>query len=106
MDELRQEIRLARSLAAGGVIGINIMVAARQFADIVHTAIEEGIDLVVPGAGFSRECVWNGKGIEYSDRSGWVVDKAAKISESLGASAIVVEGKEAGGHLGTLEPCA
>ena len=80
-DELRYEIRLARSLTSG-IIGINIMVAARGFSEIVKTAIEEGIDLVVAGAGFSSV-------------------KLAKISQRLGAAAIVVEGKEAGGHLGT-----
>ncbi|HWR38664.1 MAG TPA: nitronate monooxygenase [Patescibacteria group bacterium] len=99
-DELRYEIRLARSLTKG-VIGINIMVAARVFADIVKTAIDEGIDLVVAGAGFSRDVFGLGKG------SGTPIVpivssvKGAKISEVLGAAAIIVEGKEAGGHLGT-----
>lgn len=55
-DELRYEIRLARSLTKG-IIGINAMVAAREFAGLVKTAIEEGIDLVVAGAGFSRICL-------------------------------------------------
>jgi NAD(P)H-dependent flavin oxidoreductase YrpB (nitropropane dioxygenase family) len=99
-DELRHEIRLARSLTKG-IIGINIMVAARQFAGIVHTAIDEGIDLVVAGAGFSRDVFGMGK------ESGTPIVpmvssvKAARISEKLGAAAVIVEGKEAGGHLGT-----
>ena len=38
-DELRYEIRMARSLTKG-VIGINIMVAARKFSEIVTTAID------------------------------------------------------------------
>lgn len=102
-DELRKEIRLARSLTKG-IIGVNVMVAARQFADLVKIAIEEGIDLVVPGAGFSRDVFGLGK------ESGTPIVpmvssvKAAKISEKLGASAVVVEGKEAGGHLGTDKP--
>ena len=54
-DELRNEIRLARSLSEGGIIGINMMVAGRAFPVMVKTAIEEGIDLVVAGAGFSRD---------------------------------------------------
>ena len=37
-DELRYEIKLARSLT-DGIIGINIMVAASDFAGIVHTAM-------------------------------------------------------------------
>jgi nitronate monooxygenase len=102
-DELRKEIRLARSLTKG-IIGVNIMVAARQFADLVKTAIEEGIDLVVPGAGFSRDVFGLGK--ESGTPIVPIVSsvKAAKLSEKLGASAIVVEGKEAGGHLGTDKP--
>ena len=53
-DELRSEIRLARSLTKG-IIGINIMVAAREFSGIVKTAIEEGIAIAVAGARFPRQ---------------------------------------------------
>ena len=100
-DELRHEIKLARNLSPHGIIGINVMVAAREFKGIVTTAIEEGIDLVVAGAGFSRDMFAWGKA------SGTPIvpivssAKLAKISQSLGASAVVVEGAEAGGHLGT-----
>lgn len=102
-DELRYEIRLARSLTKG-IIGINAMVAARQFAGLVKTAIEEGIDLVVAGAGFSRDVFALGK--ESGTPIVTMVSsvKVAKISEKLGAAAVVVEGKEAGGHLGTDQP--
>ncbi|MEG6584082.1 NAD(P)H-dependent flavin oxidoreductase [Dendrosporobacter sp. 1207_IL3150] len=103
LDELRYEIRLARSLTKG-VIGINAMVAARQFADLVKTAIDEGIDIVVAGAGFSRDMFGMGK--ESGTPIVPIVSsvKLAKISEALGASAVIVEGKEAGGHLGTDQP--
>lgn len=100
-DELRHEIKLARKLSPHGIIGINVMVAAREFKGIVTTAIEEGIDLVVAGAGFSRDMFAWGKA------SGTPIvpivssAKLAKISQALGASAVVVEGAEAGGHLGT-----
>ena len=100
-DELRHEIRLARKLSPKGIIGINAMVAAREFKGLVITAIEEGIDLVVAGAGFSRDMFAWGK------ESGTPIvpivssAKLAKISQTLGASAVVVEGAEAGGHLGT-----
>jgi NAD(P)H-dependent flavin oxidoreductase YrpB (nitropropane dioxygenase family) len=99
-EELRYEIRLARSLTAG-IIGINIMVAARKFSEIVKTAIDEGIDLVVAGAGFSRDMFGLGK--ESGTPIVPIVSsvKLAKISQRLGATAIIVEGKEAGGHLGT-----
>lgn len=55
-DELRKEIRLARKLTGGkGIIGINAMVAAREFLGLITTAAEEKIDLIVAGAGFSRD---------------------------------------------------
>ena len=100
-DELRYEIQLARKLSPTGIIGINAMVAATQFAGLVKTAIEEGIDLVVAGAGFSRDMFAMGK------ESGTPIvpivssAKLARISEGLGAAAVIVEGSEAGGHLGT-----
>ena len=99
-DELRYEIRMARALSKG-VIGINIMVAAKKFAEMVNTAIDEGIDLVVAGAGFSRDVFALGQ--ESGTPIVPIVSsvKLAKISQRLGATAIVVEGKEAGGHLGT-----
>lgn len=98
--ELRYEIRLAKSLTSG-VVGINIMVAARKFTEVVKTAIDEGIDMVVAGAGFSRDMFGLGK--ESGTPIVPIVSsvKLAKISQRLGAAAIVVEGKEAGGHLGT-----
>jgi len=99
-NELRYEIRLAKSLSKG-IIGINNMVAAKNFAHAVKTAIDEGIDLIVAGAGFSRDMFGLGK--ESGTPIVPIVSsvKLAKISERLGAAAIVVEGKEAGGHLGT-----
>lgn len=100
-DEIRHEIRLARELSPNGIIGINAMVAAQDFKGIVTTALEEGIDLVVAGAGFSRDMFAWGK--EYNTPIVPIVSSAklAKISQTLGAAAVVVEGAEAGGHLGT-----
>ncbi len=101
-DELRKEIRLARKLTGGkGIIGINAMVAAREFLGLITTAAQEKIDVIVAGAGFSRDIFAVGR--EYGVEIVPIVSsvKLAKISEKLGASAIVVEGTEAGGHLGT-----
>lgn len=100
-DELRCEIQLARERAEGGVVGINIMFAAREFWGIVQTAIKEKIDLIVTGAGFSRDIFKIGR--ESNTPIVPIVSSArlAITAEKLGAAAIVVEGKEAGGHLGT-----
>ena len=101
-DELRKEIRVARELTGGkGIIGINAMVAAREFLGLITTAAEEKVDLIVAGAGFSRDMFAVGR--QYGVAIVPIVSsvKLAKIAEQLGASAIVVEGTEAGGHLGT-----
>lgn len=100
-DELRKEIQLARRLAGDGIIGINIMYAAREFWGIVNTAIQEKIDLIITGAGFSRDIFKVGK--EGNTPIVSIVSSArlAVTAEKLGAAAVVVEGKEAGGHLGT-----
>lgn len=101
-DELRTEIRMARELTNNqGIIGINCMVAARDFNGLVETACEEGIDLIVAGAGFSRDMFAIGR--KYNVEIVPIVStaKLAALAEKLGASAIVVEGTEAGGHLGT-----
>lgn len=101
-DELIENIREARRLS-DGIIGINVMVAVKEYANLVKAAIKEGIDLVVSGAGFSR------------DAFKWCADgnvpfvpiissaRAAKLAEKFGATAVILEGKQAGGHLGTLE---
>ncbi len=103
LDELKAEIREARKLTQG-VIGVNVLFAVKEFADLVKTAIHEGIDLVISGAGFSRDMfTW---GNENDVPIVPIVSSArlAKLAEKMGASAVIVEGKEAGGHLGTDRP--
>lgn len=101
LTELREEIRKAREIAQGGIVGINIMFAAREFLGAVMTAIQEKISVVTTGAGFSRDIFKIGK--EYNVPILPIVSSAglARTATKLGAAAIVVEGTEAGGHLGT-----
>jgi len=104
VDELVQEIRTARAIADGGVVGVNIMVAVKKFRELVQASMAEGIDLVIAGAGFSRDVFQWGKdaGVEVVPVVG--SPRVAKLAERFGASAVVVEGVEAGGHLGTESP--
>lgn len=100
-DELRNEIKIARDRARGGIVAINIMFAAREFVGIVETAIKEKIDLIITGAGFSRDIFKIGQDSNTPILPIVSSARLAETSEKLGAAAIVVEGKEAGGHLGT-----
>ncbi len=100
IQELKDEIRTARRVTKG-IIGINIMFAVRQFASLVHAAIEEKIDLVFTGAGFSRDIFKWGREAGVPIVSIVSSAKLARIAEKQGAAAVVAEGAEAGGHLGT-----
>lgn len=102
-DELIKEIRDARE-KTDGIIGVNILFAVRNFPELMKTAIAERVDFVVSGAGFSRDMF--GWGREAGVPVVPIVSSArlAKTAAKLGASAIVVEGTEAGGHLGTDRP--
>ncbi|MHB1651067.1 MAG: NAD(P)H-dependent flavin oxidoreductase [Desulfitobacteriaceae bacterium] len=98
--ELRAEIREARRRTQG-IIGVNIMFAVREFAQLVRAALEEKIDLLVSGAGFSRDMFVWGQETNIPVVPIVATAKLAKVAEKLGAAAIIVEGNEAGGHLGT-----
>jgi len=100
--ELIENIREAR-LLTDGIIGINVMVAVKEFANLVKAAIREGIDLIVAGAGFSRDAFkWCAEAkVPYVPIIS--SERVAKLAEKFGASAVILEGKEAGGHLGSLD---
>ncbi len=106
IEELRREIREARRIAMNGIIGVNVMYAVRDFAELVKTALQEKVDLVISGAGFSRDIFSWGKEAGIPIFTIVSSGRLAKIAEKYGASAVVAEGTEAGGHLGTDRPTA
>ncbi len=105
-DELRNEIRKARQLAKEGAIGINVMYAVKNFAELVKTALQEKVDLVISGAGFSRDIFSWGREADTPIFTIVSTPRLAKIAEKYGAAAVIAEGSEAGGHLGTDQPTA
>jgi len=104
--ELRSQIRQARDMIInkGGLLAVNIMYAAREFTKLVEIAIDEKIDLIIFGAGFSRDIFSIGREANVPILPIVSSAKLAIVSKKLGACAIIVESGEAGGHLGTSEP--
>lgn len=101
-EEVTREIRLAKKIANGnGPIGLNIMYADINFFELVNVGIKEKIDFITFGAGFSRDIFDIGKKNNVPIIPIVSSAKLAKISERLGATAVVLEGSNAGGHLGT-----
>lgn len=104
---LKEEIRKARQKTKG-IIGVNVMVALSNYAEMVRTAIAEKIDVIFSGAGLpldlpsylTKESMTKLVPIVSSSRAAQIIcDKWQKNYNYL-PDAIVVEGPKAGGHLG------
>ena len=105
VEEMRTHIRKAKDLIKNkGFIGVNVLFAMNDFAEKMKAALEEKVDFIISGAGISRDMYSWGKQAGIPVISIVSSAKLARISERLGASAVVVEGFEAGGHLGTDRP--
>ena len=102
-----EEIAKARKIANGGIIGVNIMVATRRYEDYVKAAVAAGIDLIISGAGLPMTLPALVEGtstkiapIISSVKSLSVITKYWMKKYSRKPDMVVIEGPEAGGHLG------
>ncbi len=98
-EAVRAEIRKARSLT-DKPFGVNIMLAAPNAAEIAGLVVEEGVRIVTTGAGSPAPYIqqWKAAGIK-------VIPVVASVAyalkmQELGATALVAEGAESGGHVG------
>lgn len=107
INVLRDEIQKAKK-ATKGILGVNIMVALTNFADMVETSIAEGIDLILSGAGLPLDLPKYLKDgvktklvpIISSAKAARVICKRWLARYNKLPDAFVVEGPLAGGHLG------
>ena len=104
-EAVRKEIRKARELTSKP-FGVNIMLAAPNAADIAALVVEEGVGIVTTGAGSPAPYMeaWKAAGIR-------VIPVVASVAyalkfQELGASALIAEGAESGGHVGELHTMA
>lgn len=102
-----EEIAKARAIANGGIIGVNIMVATRRYEDYVKAAVEAGVDLIISGAGLPMTLPALVEGaktkiapIVSSVKSLNVITKYWMKKYNRKPDMVVIEGPEAGGHLG------
>ena len=104
---LRKEIQKAKSMTKG-ILGVNIMVALTNFADLAKTAIEEKIDIIFSGAGLPLALPKYLKDgvktklvpIVSSGRAVKTICKRWLTKFDYLPDGFVVEGPKAGGHLG------
>lgn len=104
---LKNEIKKAKEMAPGGIIGVNIMVAMRDYESFAQASIEAKADIIISGAGLPINLPKLVKGsdikiapIVSSGKAAKVICKMWKERYEYLPDFIVVEGPKAGGHLG------
>ncbi len=102
---VRSEIRKMKMLTKKP-FGVNIMLMSPHAAEIAEVVVEEGVKVVTTGAGSPGVYMdkWKAAGMTVIP----VVPSVAlaKRMERMGADAVVVEGTEAGGHIGEITTMA
>ena len=101
------EMKKARRISPDGIIGYNIMVALKEYASHVKAAVHAGADLIISGAGLPTELPALVSGsktkiapIVSTDKSAKVILKYWERKYKRTADLVVIEGPQAGGHLG------
>ena len=107
LKAMEEELQKARKIAPDGILGFNIMVAMNHYETYVRKAVETGADFIASGAGLPLDLP-----AMVSDTD---IAIAPIVSSARGAALIlkywekkyhrypdfiVIEGPEAGGHLG------
>lgn len=107
---IREQIALARKKSGGGIIGVNIMAATKNYKDYVTEAVRSGVDLIISGAGLPKnlpEYVRNSAAkiapIVSSEKAARVICRLWDKHHRCAPDMVVVEGPLAGGHLGFSE---
>lgn len=107
LKAIESEMKKARSISPGGIIGFNIMTALREYASHVKAAVKAGADLIICGAGLPTDlpALTQGSAVKIApivstDRSAKVILKYWDRKYKRTADLVVIEGPLAGGHLG------
>ncbi len=100
-DYLREQIHIARE-STDKPFGVNIMLQSPYTEEIAQVVAEEKVPVVTTGAGSPARFMeaWTAAGIKVVPVIASVA--MAKKMERCGATAVVAEGQESGGHIGEL----
>lgn len=106
-----KELKKAKEIARGGIVGVNIMVATQRYEEYVRCAADAGADVIISGAGLPVDLPAYVEGtkakiapVVSSLKSFVVLCRLWERKYNRYPDFVVVEGPKAGGHLGfTLE---
>lgn len=101
-DVLRAEIRKAKAIAGKKPIGVNLMLMSDNIEEQVNICVEEKVEVVTTGAGNPGIYIETLKaaGIKVCPVVASVA--LAKRMEKIGVDAVIAEGMEGGGHIGSI----
>lgn len=99
-EVVREQIREAKKLT-DRPFGVNVMLLNPNAAEVAQIVIEEGVPVVTTGAGNPGKfmAAWKEAGVTVIPVVASVA--MAKLMERAGADAVVAEGMESGGHIGS-----
>lgn len=104
---IESEMRKAREISPDGIIGYNVMTALKEHAAHVKAAVKAGADIIISGAGLPTDLPALTEGsrtkiapIVSTDKSANVILKYWDRKYGRTADLVVIEGPQAGGHLG------
>lgn len=107
LKAIKKHIDMAKAIANGGIVGVNIMVATKHYESYVKAACEAGTDVIISGAGLPITLPELTSGYDVkiapivsSLKATMVMLKMWDRKYNQTADFIVVEGPKAGGHLG------
>ena len=100
-EYVREQIKIARTLT-DKPIGVNIMLLGPSADEVAEVVVDEKVEVVTTGAGNPSKYIrsWLDAGIKVIPVVASVA--MAKLMTRLGASALIAEGGESGGHVGEL----
>lgn len=100
-ERVREQIKIAKSLT-DKPFGLNIMLQSPHAEEVAVMAAEEKVAVITTGAGNPSKYMqmWKDAGIKVIPVVASVA--MAKLMTRLGASALIAEGGESGGHVGEL----
>jgi NAD(P)H-dependent flavin oxidoreductase YrpB (nitropropane dioxygenase family) len=105
-EALRDAIRKAKSNSKG-VIAVNILVVLSNYEDLVKVCVEENVDIIVCGSGLPLDLPKFTQGTDIkiipivsSPRAFNIIYQKWKKNYNKIPDAVIVEGVEAGGHIG------
>ena len=98
---VREQIRIAKSLT-NKPIGVNIMLMSPFADEVAKVAAEERVEVVTTGAGNPSKYMKAWKAADIMVIPVVASVAMAKLMTRLGASALIAEGGESGGHVGEL----